>query len=351
MKHRLFLLSLSLFVMVQAYSQLTLQPGSSTSSVSANLSAPSALFFKSFQLRDGEAICVTPQYPSDEYCGEEKSIANKYYNQLISSGVLKAFDIHKHEKELRQYMEEAQLYNNNPLYEYSYMFSRDTYYHSLAQVKAVRGFGCRVISDMLVDYCEYFPKDFKTKIVSELTDVLMTIKKCKKHRYECVEDKWGDLCLSVDGKINNSIAYSLEGFIARRICMDNIPVSEMELFVSSLLKKLKSVNTESNPDILYKVTINNELSYCLGIEGPFFISEKNRKKTIPFNDRRYLQYYNSYGQKVFFSNGSDGRFYRICNQDCYNGIWKPLPQYYKDIRELILSAEGEEIYRSNAIPE
>ena len=348
MRSKLLLVFLSMFMVVNVYSQLTpaLTPVTpSKPSTQMNSSNPSALFFKSVLLRDGDSICLTTQYPSVEYCSQEMKIINKYRSQIMSAGILKSFDIQKHENELSGLMNEDAygLYDGYPSYYRLYGLFYSRYFRNLIKVKAVREYGFQVLGDMVVDYCSYFPKDFKTKVVTELKSVQKTIKTCKKHLYSCVEDKYGTH-LSVDGRINDDIAFTLEGMIARRICMDNIPISELEEFVLSLLKRLDKVNTDSNPDVLYKVTINNELSYCLGIEGPYFISEKNKKRTIPYVDEDLL-ISTYYGQKVFCNNGADGRFYKICNQKCYRGEWGPLPKYYEDTREIILNAEGKLLYR------
>ena len=332
MKYRLFLMVLSMFTVAHVCAQSTLP------------SVPSALFSKSVVLNDGDSIGVTPQYPSDELCAREKEIINKYTDQILSSGILKSFEIQKHEEDLRNLMtwNFYGKYIDRTITSGFYLYN--DYFRNLLKVKAVRVFGRQLLSDLAVEFCSYFPKDFKAKLISELEDVVITLNKCKKHRYACVDES-----LSVDGKIDNELAYTFEGFIARRICLDNIPVSEMEDFVESLLKRLRDTNTGYNDDVLYRVEINGELVYYLGTGGPFFVSEKNRKKTIPFDNQNYLNYI-SYGQKVFYNAGDDGRYYRICNQYFYNGEWKPLYRGYDDVREIILDPEGVEIYRNNTKP-
>ena len=338
MKYRLFLMVLSMFTVAHVYAQST------------SPSVPSALFSKSVVLNDGDSIGVTPQYPSDEFCAREKEIINKYTDQILSSGILKSFEIQKHEEDLRNLMtwNFYGRYNNHTIAR-SFYIARDDYFHNLLRVKAVRVFGSQLLSDLAVEFCSYFPKDFKAKLISELEDVVITLNKCKKHRYACVEDKWGNECLSVDGQIDDELACTFEGFIARRICLDKIPLAEMEDFVVSLLKRLRDTNTGFNDDVLYRMEINGELVYYLGTGGPFFVSEKNGKKTIPFDNQNYLNYI-SYGQKVFYNAGDDGRYYRICNQYFNDGEWKPLYQGYDDVREIILDPEGVEIYRNKTKP-
>ena len=329
MKNKLLLALLSLLVVANVYAQAP---------------SHSALFFRSVRLFDGDSICLTSDYPDDDKCVKEKAIYTKYYNQVMSAGILKIMDIQKHEDELKGFPRCGSFYCTHPLLWNAGMFSRDEYYHSLVRLKDVRDVLYGIASDMLVDLCKYFPKDFKTEVLSELREIQNTIQVCKKHRYECVDGE-----LHVDGVVNNEVTYGLEGFVARRICLDGIPVSEMEQYVSSLLKRLESVNTDGNADVLSEVTINNELSYCVGIEGLFLFSEKNKKKTLLFDDEWYSRT-PSIGQKVFYTKGPDGGFYKICNQAVKKGEWGPLNKYYNDVRELILSAEGKEIYRNKTKP-
>lgn len=334
MKSRFYMVLLALLIVANAYSQ-------------QSQSLPTALFSQNIRLDDGDSICITPEYPSDEFCSREKLIVEKYKNQIMSSAILKSFEIQKHEEEVFDLIDynTYRVYKKHPLYDNCTMFSSD-YFHGLLKVKAVRKFGYKLLSDILVDYCRYFPKDFRVAVIGDLEETLDTIKKCKKHHYECVDD-----CLRVDGQMNHDLAYTLEGFIARRICLEGIPASELEDFVKELLKRIKSVDTKDNPDILFKTTINNELSYCLGISGPCFISEKTGKKTIPYDTIHLLPYSYYYGQKVFYNKGYDGTFYKICNQNHNRDGCKPLGRYYKDVRELIIDAEGNEIYRNKAKPE
>jgi len=329
-------------MVVNGYSQLT--PNSS--SLSLQSSAVSARFLNSVRLSDGDSVCVTIQYPSEEYCAREKKICNKYENQILAAAALRSFEIEKHGDELRRLLEYGVvgLYNGYPFQYRMYSLFMNSYFRGLVKTKSARDYGYKVMTEMAVELCEYFPKDFKVKLVSELTELQNTIKKCKNHRYACIKDNNGFLRLSVDGTINDDIAFTMEGLVARRICMDNIPASELDSFVTSLLNKLKQVKNENSPDVLYMMTINNELNYCLGIDGPFFISEKSKKRTIPFGNKDYMLS-NYYGQKVIFRDGSNGKRYVIRNQRLNQGTCEPLPQYYNDIKELILDGDGNEISR------
>ena len=116
MRYKLLLVLFSMFMVTKVSAQLTpstpstpLTPVTPSTlvipSTSSSSSDPSALFFKSVQLRDGDSICVTPQYPSNEYCSYEKRIINKYHDQIMSAGILKSFDIQKHGMELRELLE------------------------------------------------------------------------------------------------------------------------------------------------------------------------------------------------------------------------------------------------------
>ena len=338
MKYKFLLVMLLVFMVAPGYSQLSSQ-------LTPQSTPMSARFFNSIRLSEGDSICVSIQYPNEEYCARERKICTNFKNQVLSASALRTYEIDKHEDDLNRILEYSVigLYDGYPFqYRMYYLFS-NSYFRGLIKTKAAREYGYKAVTDLAVELCNYFPKDFKVKLVSELTELQNAIKQCKKHRYEGIKDNDGILHLYVDGRQKDDLAYTMEGMVARRICMDNIPAAELDVFVTSLLNKLKQVKTENAPDVLYMMTINNELSYCRGIEGPFFIFENNKKKTLPFENKDYMLT-SSYGQKVIYRKGSNGG-YIIRNQYLRDGACSPLPQYYRDLHELILDSRGNEISR------
>lgn len=115
------------------------------------------------------------------------------------------------------------------------------------------------------------------------------------HKYEIKDsdpnDDWNDLVIFKDGIMNRDLGYGINGFLLRRIYMDNIPLNEIKEKTTSLLNKLKATDNSKNPAYLTRYTINKEIAYCITAEGNYFISLETGKKLVPYQDEYEKLYY------------------------------------------------------------
>ena len=133
-----------------------------------------------------------------------------------------------------------------------------------------------VCSEMITKLCEHYPKDFKYKCVNELKECLAFVDNMPKHKYDIIG--W---ILFVDGEEDADLGETTKGFILRRIIKDKIPKQEIREYLNTLLKKVESVDVSNNNDIIYTLTINNELKYCVSATGDYFIINEKKVKNVP----------------------------------------------------------------------
>lgn len=141
--------------------------------------------------------------------------------------------------------------------------------------------------DILCELVDFYPKDFQYKLLSKLESALEFLADMENHHYEIKENpaySWKPLTIFVDGKANDEIAYTLEGFLLRRMYMDYIPYDEIVSRIETLGQKLSQVDNSENFDIMTAYVINNELAYCLTSMGFYFISLENGEYFLPYEN-------------------------------------------------------------------
>lgn len=327
--------------------------------------AQSAMFSKQVDLKTGDSLILSPNYPTypKEAHKKEMAIANKCADEILSSGLLKAFDIDKYGKGIREIIR----YNCDKLYIdggvddfciniYSGVksddFDWDGYYdflHKIVRVKAIRGFGYKVLTKLLVDFASYYPKDFNNELIATLKDLSFFIGDMKHHKYTVVKSTYeGRECcpeIYIDGKGSNISPYSIKGFILRRIFLDEVPAEEIKKFVSSLSAKLKATNKENNYDIFYKVTINDEIDYCYTAAGAYFYSKKTKQKVYSC-ELLYNRIYSA--QRVFAIKDADKTYYKIYNgwyDDDWKKRWCYFSKFDKDYKYVLMDSAGQILFK------
>ena len=167
-------------------------------------------------------------------------------------------------------------------YKYSNVF------HSKVSTKAFRDFLFSKACDVLCELIAYYPKDYKTKLIQAFTDAQKMLNDAPNHKYEIKDsnpnDSWEDLVIFKDGVMNRDLGYGINGFLLRRIYLDNIPLSEIKEKTTTLLTKLKATDNSKNPAYLTRYTINNEIAYCITAESNYFISIATGKRIIPYQN-------------------------------------------------------------------
>ena len=168
----------------------------------------------------------------------------------------------------------------------AYKFSK--VFHSKVNIKAFRDVLFDKACDVLCELIAFYPKDYKTKLVHAFTEAQKTLNDIPNHRYEIKDsnpnDQWEDLVIFKDGVMNRDLGYGINGFLLRRIYMDNIPVGEIKEKLSILLNKVKTTDTSKNPAYLIRYTINNEVAYCITAESNYFVSVTTGKKFLPYQN-------------------------------------------------------------------
>lgn len=233
-------------------------------------------------LSDGETIKDFYDVPDNN-----KFFAIKYANIIISNPILQTMGVedefdHFSGKQKPSELIKATIKENcNNLYldghiSFPYFLSYDKMNKFVLKAiknKKVREFLVNVCSEMITKLCEHYPKDFKYKCVNELKECLAFVDNMPKHKYDIIG--WR---LFVDGEEDADLGETTKGFILRRIIKDKIPKQEIREYLNTLLKKVESVDVSNNDDIIYTLTINNELKYCVSATGSYLIINEKKVK-------------------------------------------------------------------------
>lgn len=356
MKQKIIILLFMLLALTDLNAQAPLQPPSSkpiqTTKPTPGQNRPvaeqppaqmTALFEEGLRLKDGDSLICSVDL-MDAYFVQEKALSSKYTHEILSSGLLKAFGIQEHEMEITECIE----FNCEGMYTSLFMLGEIwnlpnyDYYHDLIKVKEIRDFGYKLLTRLLVDYCNYYPKDFTTNVQAIVDEALAFVQDMPNHQYKIDYDKWGNGTIFVDGnELDSDFGFTVKGFILRRIYTDEVPVSEIKNFLTSLSARLKSIDKQNKSEILFKVLINNEMSFCYGVLGPFFYAERTRKKIYPLQDKHDLKLSDP---KLYYTSGSDGSYYKIVNgYVTWEHEW--LPHDFNDVQEMILNSNGTVLLR------
>lgn len=168
-------------------------------------------------------------------------------------------------------------------------------FHSKIGNKSFRDFLFNKACDLICELVAYYPKDYKRKLIQAFSDAERMLIDIPNHNYEIKDnnpnDNWENLVIFKDGVMDDALGYGINGFLLRRIYMDNIPVSEIKEKTTILLNKLKAIDVSKNPTYMSRYSINNEIAYCIGAEGNYFLSLSTGKKITPYQNEYEKVYY------------------------------------------------------------
>lgn len=159
----------------------------------------------------------------------------------------------------------------------SYQFY--TLFHHKVRDKTFRDILYNRAVEMMCRLCAYYPRDYKEKLIKAFSDALIVIDDMQKHKCEVKNDNtksWKPLMIFVDGKPDEKICWGISGFLLRRIYMDNVPYSEIREKVTTLITKLRAVDTTKNAQYLKKYVINNDICYNVSSTANYFTSTSNK---------------------------------------------------------------------------
>lgn len=284
--------------------------------VSSIAMAQNAMFTFSVQLTSSDSIDTQKWLNEELTQNKENELAQKYTN-LISPTLRQYVSTTEFsEQELLQTMQN----NFNNEYKDNYWsfgwnaWKYSSLFHKNVTTKTFRDFLFNKACDILCELIAYYPKDYKTHLVSAFTDALKMLNDVPNHKYEIKDsnpnDQWDDLVIFKDGVMQREMGYGIKGFLLRRIYMDNIPYTEIKEKAITLLNKIKAVDNSKNLSVLAHYTINNDIAYCIASESNYFISLASKKKFYPYNNA-YLKAYYPNIIKYRFNAGQS--FYVISN--------------------------------------
>ena len=318
-----------------------------------SVAAQSAWMSGRITISDGDSVVVTPQYPSPRFSATETAIGEKYADEILSSALLRALNIQDYETEIRDAMRENcyGLYTDVRIRKAYCCFENvkavnyvgdkfADYIVKMVKIKKVREYLFSVASRVLSEFVAYYPKDFKQTLITSLEDIQQFMEDMPRHTYQVAQGTYSEYDLFVDGRENDDIPGTINGFILRRILIDGVPASEIKGYVASLLKTLKGVKNGKNPDILCKVTINDEIVYCLTSSGSYFQPKKGGRVTPVKHPCIWMDF----AQCVTVIPDKKINYYRIRNGKYDEaGKWSPFTSDY-EMTELLMDSKGELVY-------
>lgn len=245
-----------------------------------------AMFQSNLTLKDGERKKIESNIPST-FLDKKTKIQNKHIEKILNNSLLRSIDIRRFEKNITEGSDEWEYYLLSADY-FVLWSSRDAdfqpYLHNIVKSKNVRAVLYDIVAGIICDLCRLFPKDYKAKVITALTRAKkhLAVMNLKKIEYSIQYERLfggGDIILLIDGiRASHEFALSIEGFLCRRVLMDNIPINELAGYIDKLLAMVNPIDVSANGDVLASVNINNDLTYYQTANGEFYIVNRTRKK-------------------------------------------------------------------------
>ena len=175
-----------------------------------------------------------------------------------------------------------------PYFDWKKISGFQNYYHNIFKNKTARTILFNQALDIVCSLCESYPSDFKKSILKELDQLLLFTNSLK------------TISPSTDtDKLNNY----WEGFIFRRYKLDNIPITEIQISIVNAQAKIKAIDISKQPDAMYEININNQVTFYYSIEKFIFYS-KSSSKEISFS-------YETSVQNVKYLKDNAGEYYQL----------------------------------------
>lgn len=269
--------------------------------------AQSAKFQIDLWMDDGDERILLG-YEEDNPCrDQEKTLAQRYAREVRENPVLKAIGMGDAEKDIPECFEDGFANAYSEYFEYRIVSVSDRvkrFLHRTAGFGQVRELVFTILSDAVCDLCRLYPGDFKAEVVRLVKKEMAFVSTMNWHSYGV--DKDG--VLLVDGKPDYETPYSMDGFFIRRVINDGIQVRELATYLERLLAKLEAVDVSENGDIMRRVRINRELSYCTGLKGSYYMANATGDIFFPYKEspaeRSLIQCIGDEGSRMYkISNG------------------------------------------------
>lgn len=139
------------------------------------------------------------------------------------------------------------------------------YYHKLFKSQTARKLLFEQALNVVYSLCNSYPSDFKKSVLLELDQLLIFTQSLKSGRTISNTDDLNDYW---------------KGFIYRRYKIDNIPLSEIENSIINAQSKIQSSDVKQNPEALYEISINNQVTLLYSIQKVTIYSKSSDKEII-----------------------------------------------------------------------
>lgn len=178
-------------------------------------------------------------------------------------------------------------YTPNDTYDWKKIDGFDNYYHRLFKNKTARTLLTEQGIEIVCNLCKEFPSDFKALMLKELAQLLQFtnyLNTSKKIDTDNLNDYW-------------------KGFIFRRNKFDNVPLNEIQATLIKAQTKIKALDVSKQPDAMYEININSQVTLYYSCEK-FTFSSNNSSKEISFT-------YETTVQNVKYLKDITGEYYQL----------------------------------------
>jgi hypothetical protein len=162
------------------------------------------------------------------------------------------------------------------------------YYHNIFKSKTARTILFDQALDIVCSLCKSYPSDFKKLVLKELDQLLLFSNSLKTISPTTDTDKLNDYW---------------KGFVFRRYKLDNIPITEIQTAIINAQAKIKAIDISKQPDAMYEININNQVTFYYTNEKFTFYS-KSSSKEISFT-------YETSVQTVKYLKDNAGEYYQL----------------------------------------
>lgn len=251
----------------------------------ANATGVFKMVSKKVVLNDNDVWFPTSYFDTIYTKKKELEIAEKYAKKMINSPILRALGVSDHADAIvgtfKSHCEG--LYGSLEYHStFTWNGGLNKFLHEAIKHAKVREWGVSLLGDMFVEFCKYYPKDFREKTIGDLQRILARVEDMDVREYKVVGN-FADLY--INGKqADFKTTHSLEGFVVRRILLDNVSKSEIKTHLRTLISRIEKVDTSKNAVMMAQFTINNDITFCITARENYYLFRKTNKKFIPYKE-------------------------------------------------------------------
>ena len=281
---------------------------------------------KKITLRDNDVWFSTSYFDTTYAEKKEVEIAQKYAKKMVNSPILRALGVSDHANVIVDAFKShcVGLYGSLEYHsQFTWNRGLNEFLHKVIKHAKVREWGVSLLGDMFVEFCKYYPKDFREKTIGDLQRILARVEDMDVREYKVV----GDFAyLYINGKqADFRITHSLEGFVVRRILLDNVSKSEIKTHLRTLISRIEKVDTSKNAVMMAQFTINNDITFCITARENYYLFRKTNKKFFPYKESggyNYIWKRRAGRTRLKYTTDGTTRYYDIETGYKSSGEWK-----------------------------